>query len=300
MPRIRTVKPELFRHEELFELEVEIGINMRIAWIGLLCVADREGRFKWKPKILKLDILPHDDIDFERALNAFCHHGFVNCYEVNGKRYGELPTFLEHQKPNHRELKSSIPANDASSVTIEFDSSYQRVITGQPRREHGVSTDGSELENIPRGEREGERERERERKENKKRKSSVKNQQLENQQDAWFQEFWQSYPNRVNKGAALERFKRQIKKPEDFEDLKTALKNYKAHLEREDWKRPKQADVWLGPASKKVPPWRDCLEPDYGHCDQKKESDGWDFSLVKENEEELASRMAQGEFLDER
>ena len=64
MARIRTVKPSLFRNEELFNSEKETGLPLRIAFAGLFTAADRDGRFAWKPKELKLDCLPHDDVDF--------------------------------------------------------------------------------------------------------------------------------------------------------------------------------------------------------------------------------------------
>jgi hypothetical protein len=46
MGRIRTVKPELFQHGDLFDAEVESGFPLRLAFIGLFTCCDREGRFK--------------------------------------------------------------------------------------------------------------------------------------------------------------------------------------------------------------------------------------------------------------
>ena len=46
MSRIRTVKPELFKHEELFDTELASGLPLRLAFTGLFTVADCEGRFK--------------------------------------------------------------------------------------------------------------------------------------------------------------------------------------------------------------------------------------------------------------
>ncbi len=71
MGRIRSVKPEVFKHDGLFDLERETGLPLRLAWIGLWTVCDREGRFPWRPRVLKPEILPHDSIDFADVLNAF-------------------------------------------------------------------------------------------------------------------------------------------------------------------------------------------------------------------------------------
>ena len=64
MARIRTVKPDLFRHEALYELEIETGLPIRFSFAGLFTTCDRRGRFKWKPRQLKLDVLPYDNLDF--------------------------------------------------------------------------------------------------------------------------------------------------------------------------------------------------------------------------------------------
>ena len=45
MARIRTIKPEFFRHEGLYELEQETGFAIRVAFAGLWTACDREGRF---------------------------------------------------------------------------------------------------------------------------------------------------------------------------------------------------------------------------------------------------------------
>lgn len=109
MARIRTVKPDLFRHEELFEAETEADLPLRLAYIGLFTVADREGRFKWRPRQLKLDVLPYDDIDFSRVLDALATRGFIQKYTVNGEIYGLITSFTTHQVINNRESESTIP-----------------------------------------------------------------------------------------------------------------------------------------------------------------------------------------------
>lgn len=112
MPRIRTIKPEFFKHFDLYELEKESGYPCRIAYVGLWCVSDREGRFKWRPQELKLDILPHDDLDFSRVLDALLSRGFIRKYEIDEKTYGWIPSFSMHQVINNRERPSSLPSPD--------------------------------------------------------------------------------------------------------------------------------------------------------------------------------------------
>lgn len=109
MARIRTVKPALFKHEELFDAEVETGLPLRLAFIGMWTVCDKAGRFKWKPRSIKSDVLPFDDCDFEAVLDALAYYGFIVKYEVDRKAYGCVPSWLEHQNCNAREAESALP-----------------------------------------------------------------------------------------------------------------------------------------------------------------------------------------------
>ena len=112
MSRIRTVKPELFKHEDLFDAEQNSKLPLRLAFIGLFTIADCEGRFKWRPRTIKLDVLPHDFIDFAAVLDALERTGFIKRYEVDGESYGWIPTFAKHQRLQTKELTagSSLPA----------------------------------------------------------------------------------------------------------------------------------------------------------------------------------------------
>lgn len=118
MARIRTVKPELFRHEELYELEQETGLPVRLAFIGLFTACDREGRFKWRPLALKLDALPFDNVDFSRVLDALESRGFVVRYRIGTEDYGCIPTFCTHQAINNRESASVLPSQDDARAII--------------------------------------------------------------------------------------------------------------------------------------------------------------------------------------
>jgi hypothetical protein len=116
MARIRTVKPELFRHEALFEAEQQSKLPLRLAYIGLFTACDREGRFKWKPRALKLDVLPYDQIDFSRVLDALLTHGFIVKYEYEGNEFGCIPTWSQHQVINNRESTSLLPSPEESTT----------------------------------------------------------------------------------------------------------------------------------------------------------------------------------------
>src|ERR687890_378461 len=101
MARIRTIKPEFFRHEVLFEAEKNSGLPLRIAYAGLFTAADRAGRFKWAPRALKLDCLPYDEVDFGAVLDALLEAGFIVRYEAGGESYGAIPSWHLHQVINN-------------------------------------------------------------------------------------------------------------------------------------------------------------------------------------------------------
>jgi len=107
--RIRTIKPEFFKHAGLFDLEQETGLPIRLAFAGLWTCCDREGRFKWRPRELKLDVLPHDSCDFSRVLDALATRGFVVKYSDGREEYACIPTWHTHQIINNRESPSGIP-----------------------------------------------------------------------------------------------------------------------------------------------------------------------------------------------
>ncbi len=97
MARKRLVSPAFFTHAELFEAEASSGFPLRVAFAGLWTQADRRGSFAWKPRELKLAILPYDAGDFAEVLDALERFGFVRSFAVAGKRYGLIESFAAHQ-----------------------------------------------------------------------------------------------------------------------------------------------------------------------------------------------------------
>lgn len=143
MARIRTIKPEFFRHEELYQAEKESGLPLRVAFAGLFTVADREGRFKWKAKQLKFDVLPWDDLEFEDVLIALWDNDFIWKYEVDGKEYGWIPGFSSHQVINNKESKSVLP--EPPKTDPRKDASMTR---GHASRGEGKGREGKGREHI--------------------------------------------------------------------------------------------------------------------------------------------------------
>ena len=141
--RIRTIKPEFFHHEGLFEAELETKLPLRVAFAGLWCIADREGRFKWEPRRIGVQVLPYDGVDFSRVLDALATRGFVLKYRVGDACFGWIPSFLKHQVINNRESQSILPDPEGNIEqtpinTEEIDACPTRA----PRDDHAGQGEG--------------------------------------------------------------------------------------------------------------------------------------------------------------
>lgn len=81
----------------------------RLLFAGLWLVADREGRLEDKPKQIKIDVFPGDDVDVEGLLAMLGKTSMLVRYVVDGKRYLQVTNFRKHQNPHRDEKASTIP-----------------------------------------------------------------------------------------------------------------------------------------------------------------------------------------------
>lgn len=105
--RTRLVHPEFFAHAKLAAAERKAQLPLRLAFIGLWCIADRRGCFQWRPDELKLAVLPFDDVEFSAVLKALEKGGFVRRYRVEGETYGVIPKLSKWQHFHVREKADS-------------------------------------------------------------------------------------------------------------------------------------------------------------------------------------------------
>lgn len=109
MARARNIKPGFFDNEILGELPA----LTRLLFIGLWCLADREGRLQDRPKRIKKELLGYDDVtadDVDYMLQQLHDNDFIKRYEVAGEKYIQVINFLKHQNPHCKEQGSAIPA----------------------------------------------------------------------------------------------------------------------------------------------------------------------------------------------
>lgn len=146
MARIRTIKPAFFRHERLQDLEsAHPGKYIMLVYVGLWTQCDAAGVFPWRPRTLKLDILPFLEFDLEDTMAILEGSGFLQRYSAEGSEYGFIPSFSQHQRITGKEAtegeKHPRPAQSEPGNTGETPGKHpdaQERSTGKDNRK-GVS-----------------------------------------------------------------------------------------------------------------------------------------------------------------
>jgi hypothetical protein len=174
MSRIRTIKPEFFRHETLQDLESETPkLKPMLVYAGLWTLSDKKGSFEWRPRQIKLDILPFISFNITETLDLLSNNGFIFKYTVEGKDYGFIPAFAEHQRITGKELQSPSKYPEPTQEDIEKHSgSIREVPENTPDVQEGKGK-GKDISS-----------------------SNLKD----------FPLFWEAWPNKVDKKAAEERW----------------------------------------------------------------------------------------------
>lgn len=130
MARARNIKPGLFSNEVIAELPP----FDRLLFIGLWCLADREGRLEDRPKRIKMELFPCDGYDVAQGLVALAAHGFIERYQVGSQSIIEILNFQKHQRPHGTERDSVLP--DKNGFLTVNDRKVNGVVTGTKKLVH--------------------------------------------------------------------------------------------------------------------------------------------------------------------
>lgn len=137
--RIRTIKPDFFVHDGLAAL----APLTRLLFIGLWCLADRDGRLQDRPARIKVEVLPYDNIDAAKALDELHAAGFIIRYSSNGHDLISIPTFRSHQRLSGKELETPSRFPCPSEEDIEKHSrSVREVPEKHPGAQEGKGREG--------------------------------------------------------------------------------------------------------------------------------------------------------------
>jgi hypothetical protein len=108
MARARNIKPGFFKNEDL----AECTPWTRLLFPGLWMLADREGRLENRPKRIKGEIFPFDNVDVQPLLDELESWKFIKRYEVCGVKCIQIVNFIEHQSPHGTEKDSDLPCEN--------------------------------------------------------------------------------------------------------------------------------------------------------------------------------------------
>ena len=130
MARARNIKPGLFTNEVL----VDLPAFDRLLFIGLWCLADREGRLEDRVKRIKMELFPCDNYDIDAGLNNLVGAGFITRYTSEGHTVIEVSNFTKHQNPHGSEKDSDLP--DINGYLTVYERKNKLIIKGSGRKVH--------------------------------------------------------------------------------------------------------------------------------------------------------------------
>ncbi len=140
--RQRMVSPSFFVDEGL----VTVSPMARLLFIGLWCIADREGRLEDRPIRLKMMLFPCDECDVSELLDELVRVGVIIRYVVGSQPLVQVENFTKHQHPHHREMPSELPpCMDVKPRAFAHGTDKSR-----EKARHGPSESESESEYIER------------------------------------------------------------------------------------------------------------------------------------------------------
>lgn len=106
-PRIRTLKPELWQDEAVGQL----GPWPRLLFIGLITMADDEGRLRAMPTAIAGHVFPYDEVAPRRLrgwLEEVAGMGLIELYAYGTTPYIQITGWAKHQKV-YKATPSTLP-----------------------------------------------------------------------------------------------------------------------------------------------------------------------------------------------
>jgi len=108
--RTRQIKPSFYTSDDTGDLDFHI----RDLFIGLWLMADRRGRLKYQPNIIRATLYPHkldsiSDADIVKWLDILHKRHLITIYSVAKQRLIQVNAFERHQHCHHKEAESILP-----------------------------------------------------------------------------------------------------------------------------------------------------------------------------------------------
>ena len=112
--RIRTIKPEFYRSEQV----ASVSPLARILFHGLWAMADRRGRLEDRPLRIKIEVLPYDDVDIDSELHNLQSAGLIIRYSRAGVKVIQVLNFEKHQRITGKESETESELPEYNGETL--------------------------------------------------------------------------------------------------------------------------------------------------------------------------------------
>ena len=203
--RARNIKPSFFANDVLAEID-PLG---RLLFIGLWCLADREGRLEYRPKKIKAALFPYEEIDVPHLVSMLDTKKFIMRYNVDEMDLIKVINFEKHQTPHINETPSILPP---SPICRNQKKHLPRTNTKQTSTKHDNTHDHADSGFlIP--------------------DSLIPNASTNDP----FENFWKLYPRKVCKNDAIRSWDKIVKEGLTLDLFTEIIKGlYRARLSR-DW-----------------------------------------------------------------
>jgi hypothetical protein len=136
MARARNIKPGFFKNEELADCQP----LARIMFAGLWTIADREGRLEDRPRRIKAEVLPYDNVEADGLLDELAAHGFIVRYTCDAQAYISIPTFIKNQQCHVNEAASVIPPPEQAEANTVSNKEEYHTSTVQVPVKYGANS----------------------------------------------------------------------------------------------------------------------------------------------------------------
>lgn len=128
-----------------------------LVFAGIWTICDKNGVFEYRPRQMKLDILPFLDFDLTNTIETLKDAGFIVLYECNGEKYGQVPSFKEHQRITGREALEGgkhpehTQGNNRETTRKQQGNNADRHVAqeGKGREKEGSGGSGNNGETLP-------------------------------------------------------------------------------------------------------------------------------------------------------
>ncbi|WP_407316668.1 hypothetical protein UQW22_09970 [Isoptericola halotolerans] len=107
MARIRTIKPDFWTDEEVVELDP----LERLLFIGLWNFCDDQGFFDYRPKKIKMQVLPADSIDIPAALARLARASLLVAYQGPEGVVLHIRNWKKHQRVSNAARERFAPSD---------------------------------------------------------------------------------------------------------------------------------------------------------------------------------------------